>query len=234
MLQVRGLDVFYGPAQVVSGVDIDVGDREVVTIVGANGAGKTTTLLAISGVLRDRRGEVTLAGVPIQRWPAHRIVAAGVVHIPEGRQLFPEMTVLENLELGAYPAEARARRHETLRDVFDLLPVLRDRQDQIAGSLSGGEQQMCAIGRGLMGRPRLLLLDEPTLGLAPMFSQKVFDLVRDIRDRGTSVLLVEQNVKNALSIADRAYVLENGRVVLSGPGRDLLTDPALRRAYLGL
>ena len=234
MLEVSGLKAFYGPAQALFDVSLSVGDREIVSIVGANGAGKTTTLLSISGVLRRVQGSVRLDGEALDGQPAHRIVEIGVVHIPEGRQLFPEMSVLENLEMGAYTAGARRRRRETLAEVFDLLPLLAERRNQSAGLLSGGEQQMCAIGRGLMSCPKVLLLDEPTLGLAPMFVSKVFDLVRDIRDRGTAVLLVEQNVRTALGLADRAYALENGRIVLQGSGAELLENPQLKRAFLGI
>jgi branched-chain amino acid transport system ATP-binding protein len=234
LLALRGVDAHHGDLQALFGVSLEAHEGEIVAIVGANAAGKSTTLNVISGLVRATAGQVELAGTPIDRMPAHRIVERGVVQIPEGRQLFPYMTVAQNLEMGAYTPAARAQRPETLEEVFALLPVLRDRRDQLAVSLSGGEQQMCAIARGLMARPRVLMLDEPSLGLAPLFVQRSFEIVRRINERGVTVVIVEQNVHHVLSIASRAYVLESGRVVMSGPGPTLLRDEGLRRAYMGL
>jgi branched-chain amino acid transport system ATP-binding protein len=217
----------------VRGVSLEVRAGELVALVGANGAGKTTVLRALSGLLRPWSGEVWFDGTRIDGRPAHEIVAQGLGHIPEGRRLFPEMTVREHLELGAYPPRAKAVRRQTLEFVFQMFPVLRDRQRQLAGTLSGGEQQMLAIARGLMSRPRLLLLDEPSVGLAPLMVQRIFDVVAAIHREGIAVLLVEQNVQHALHVAGRAYVLENGAVVAEGEGRVLLQRDELRRAYLG-
>jgi len=207
---------------------------EVVTIVGANAAGKTTTLKCISGLIRKKSGSIIFEGEHIEKMPAHHIVELGIVQIPEGRQLFPFLSVQENLDLGAYTSRARQLKEQSLGMVYELLPVLKERRKQLAGSLSGGEQQMCAIARGLMAKPKLLMLDEPSLGLAPIIVQEVFELIKTIRQQGTTVLLVEQNVHHALSMANRGYVLENGRVVLEGPGKDLLRDERLTKAYLGV
>ena len=234
MLRIERLNVFYGLVHVVWDVALEVGDGEIVALVGANGAGKTSTMLAIAGVLRGCSGGVTLDGAELGPLPAEQRVAAGLVLVPEGRQLFPDMTVRENLELGAFARRARAGTEQRLDQVWELLPVLRERQRQRAGSLSGGEQQMLAIGRGLMSEPRVLMLDEPTLGLAPMYAQRVLELVQSIRALGTAVLFVEQNVKAALRLADRGYVLESGRVAMAGSGEQLLADPGLKRAYLGI
>ena len=234
LLSLRDVDAHHGDLQALFGVSLEAHEGEIVAIVGANAAGKSTTINVISGLVRATAGQVELEGTRIDRLPAHQIVERGVVQIPEGRQLFPYMTVAQNLEMGAYTPAARAQRDETLEEVFALLPVLRDRRDQLAVSLSGGEQQMCAIARGLMARPRLLMLDEPSLGLAPLFVQRCFEIVRRIQERGVTVLIVEQNVHHVLSIATRAYVLESGRVVMSGPGPTLLRDEGLRRAYMGM
>ena len=234
MLRVEDLHVFYGDIQALWGVSFEVRDREIVTLVGSNGAGKTTTLRTISGVLRAARGTIALDGAPIDRLPPHAIVARGIGHIPEGRRLWPGMTVLENLELGAYPREARPKRRESQEWVFSLFPRLEERKGQLTGTLSGGEQQMLAIGRALMARPRLLMLDEPSLGLAPRLVAELFRIVGEINAQGVTVLLVEQNVHQALEIAHRAYVLETGRIVKEGAARELLNDPAIKEAYLGL
>jgi branched-chain amino acid transport system ATP-binding protein len=234
LLTLRDVDAHHGDLQALFGVSLEAHEGEIVAIVGANAAGKSTTINVISGLVRATAGQVELEGTRIDRLPAHQIVERGVVQIPEGRQLFPYMTVEQNLEMGAYTPAARAQRGETLEEVFTLLPVLRDRRDQLAVSLSGGEQQMCAIARGLMARPRVLMLDEPSLGLAPLFVQRSFEIVRSINERGVTVLIVEQNVHHVLSIASRAYVLESGRVVMSGPGPTLLRDEGLRRAYMGM
>jgi branched-chain amino acid transport system ATP-binding protein len=234
LLQVRDLNAYYGDMQVLFGVSLEVREGEVVTIVGANGAGKTSLLRCVSGVMPRATGEISFEDRSVIRLPSHDIVNRGIVHIPEARQLFPFMTVADNLRLGAYSARARPHAAASLEYVYDFLPVLKDRSKQLAGSLSGGEQQMCALGRGLMARPRLLMLDEPSLGLAPMLVQRVFEVVREIRERGTTILLVEQNVQHALELSDRAYVLENGRIVLSGRGQELLQDSRVCQAYLGM
>jgi branched-chain amino acid transport system ATP-binding protein len=234
LLALRDVDAHYGDLQALFGVSLEAHEGEIVAVVGANAAGKSTTLNVISGLIRTTAGRVELGGERIDHAPPHRIVERGIVQIPEGRQLFPFMTVAQNLEMGAYSLAARERRHETLEEVFDLLPLLRERRNQLAVQLSGGEQQMCAIARGLMARPRLLMLDEPSLGLAPLFVQRCFDIVRRIHERGVTVLIVEQNVHHVLSLASRAYVLENGRVVMAGPGPTLLRDEGLRRAYMGM
>ncbi len=234
MLALTELSAWYGDVKVLDGLSFHVEAREVVALVGANGAGKTTTLSAISGLLRNCEGRILFEGEDLRVLQPSEIVARGVIHVPEGRRLFPFMTVQENLEMGAYPAHARERRKQQLDLVFGLLPRLEERRTQLANTLSGGEQQMCAIGRGLMSCPRLLMLDEPTLGLAPMLSSEVFGLLTKISNQGTPILIVEQQVVQALQVADRGYVLENGACVLSGEGRELLADDGLRRAYLGI
>jgi branched-chain amino acid transport system ATP-binding protein len=233
LLEVSGLDVSYGDVQALWDVSLAVGEGEVVTVVGANGAGKSTLLKTLAGLLPPRRGQILYDGQAAGGHPPHRLVARGLVLIPEGRQLWPGMTVRENLEMGAYAAGARPRRAETLEAVYAMFPVLAKRARQKAGTLSGGEQQMCAIGRGLMARPRLLLLDEPALGLAPRLVGEVFKALGRIREQGVTLLLVEQNVAHALALADRAYVLESGRVTLSGPCAELSQDPRVREKYLG-
>ena len=234
LLEVAAIVAAYGEVRALWDVSLRVDEGEVVTLLGANGAGKTTTMRVLSGLLRPLAGSVTFAGRGIHRLAPPRIVQAGLVQIPEGRRLWPRMTVLENLELGAYAPHLRARRRETQDWVFSLFPRLAERRRQLAGTLSGGEQQMLAIGRGLMSRPRLLMLDEPSLGLAPILVREVFNIISQINARGVTVLLVEQNVRQALEIAHRGYVLETGRVVRSGSARDLLEDPEIKRAYLGL
>jgi branched-chain amino acid transport system ATP-binding protein len=234
MLTVEHLTVFYGDVQALWDVSLRVERGEIVTLIGANGAGKTTTLNALSGLLRPRSGSMTFQQQDLRREPPHRIVEAGLVHIAEGRELFPHMTVLENLELGAFPKRARRVRHETLELVMELFPRLRERPRQLVGTLSGGEQQMLAIGRGLMAKPLLLMLDEPSLGLAPLLVEELFDCIRRIHAHQVTILLVEQNVHQALEIADRAYVLENGRTVRSGTAAQLLADRSVQEAYLGL
>ena len=233
MLRLDGVEAGYGDVVAVRAVSLEVRAGEIVALIGGNGAGKTTTLRAISGLLPVRRGYVELDGRPITGHGPAAIVAAGVAHVPEGRQLFPTMTVLENLELGARTRESRARRAETLARVFELFPRLSERTRQLAGTLSGGEQQMVAIGRALMARPRLLMLDEPSLGLAPVVVGAIFANLVAINRAGITVLLVEQNVLRALRLSHRAYVLENGTISLSGPSAALLADARIRRAYLG-
>jgi branched-chain amino acid transport system ATP-binding protein len=234
LLRLEGIDAFYGDLQALADVSFEVRDREIVALVGANAAGKSTTLRVISGLVGPRRGRVMLGDDDLTHVPAHTRVDRGVVQVPEGRHLFPFMTVAENLLLGAHTARARGERERTLAHVYGLFPVLGERHGQLAGSLSGGEQQMCAIGRALMALPKLLMLDEPTLGLAPVLVSRIFETVRAINGEGVTILLVEQNVRQALTLAHRACVLESGRLVLEGPARDLLADERLRRAYLGL
>ncbi|HKF42147.1 MAG TPA: ABC transporter ATP-binding protein [Thermoanaerobaculia bacterium] len=233
MLSVSHLDVFYGGVQAVWDVSFEVGEREVVTLIGANGAGKTTILKALCGLLKPRRGQVLFAGEEVAGKAAYDLVGLGLVLIPEARQLWPGMTVRENLEMGAYGRAARPRRAATLEAVLTMFPQLAKRTRQKAGTLSGGEQQMCAIGRGLMSQPRLLLLDEPALGLAPLLVKEVFSALARIREQGVTILLVEQNVPHALALADRAYVLETGRVTLAGTSADLSRDPRVREQFLG-
>jgi len=234
LLEIAEIVAAYGEVRALWDVSLTVDEGEVVALLGANGAGKTTTMRVLSGLLRPLSGSVTFAGERIHRLPPPRIVQAGLVQIPEGRRLWPRMTVLENLELGAYAPHPRERRHETLAWVFSLFPRLSERRRQLAGTLSGGEQQMLAIGRGLMSRPRLLMLDEPSLGLAPILVREVFNIIQQINAGGVTVLLVEQNVRQALEVAHRGYVLETGRIARSGPARDLLADPEIKRVYLGL
>ena len=234
MLEVQGIDVLYGDVQALWELSFRVEAGEVVTLLGANGAGKSTTLKAVSGLMHPARGSITFEGQRIDQMPPYALVERGMALIPEGRQLFPNMTVLENLELGAYAPVARARLTDTLREVFSLFPRLQERRFQKAGTLSGGEQQMCAIGRGLMSRPRLLHLDQTSHGLAPLLVQEVFRAVRQIAAAGVTVLLVEQNVPIALGVSHRGYVLETGRVTLSGRAADLLDDPRVQQKFLGV
>jgi branched-chain amino acid transport system ATP-binding protein len=234
VLAVRNIDVGYGEVQALWDVSFDVGDREVVTLIGANGAGKTTILKTLCGLLVPRRGQVLFDGEDVRGLAPYDLVARGLVLIPEARQLWPGMTVRENLDMGAYSRAARAERARTLEAVHAMFPQLEKRERQKAGTLSGGEQQMCAIGRGLMARPRLLLLDEPALGLAPLLVREVFAALKRIREQGVTVLLVEQNVRHALALADRAYVLETGRVTLSGKSAELARDPRVQQQFLGI
>jgi branched-chain amino acid transport system ATP-binding protein len=233
LLSVESLDVFYGDVQAVRKVSFTVEEGEVVTLIGANGAGKSTTLRAVAGLLAPRAGRVVFDGEDVARRPANELAARGIVLVPEGRQLWPAMTVLENLRMGAYPKHARGRAGATLGEIFAMFPILERRSGQKAGTLSGGEQQMCAIGRGLMTQPRLLLLDEPALGLSPLLVREVFASLRAIRARGVTIVLVEQNVPHALALADRAFVLETGRVTLTGTSAELLVDSRVRDGYLG-
>jgi branched-chain amino acid transport system ATP-binding protein len=234
LLEVRGLNASYGLVRVLHDIDISVPKGAIVSLVGANAAGKTSLMFSLAGLRTQTTGEITLAGERLDQLPAYERISRGLVLIPERRRLFPHMTVLENLELGAYSPRTRERRRETLEDVFRRLPLLAERRGQMAGSLSGGEQQMVAIGRALMGLPQVLLLDEPTEGLAPLIVKQVFDLVQELREAGFTILIVEQNVHHVLKIVDYAYVLETGRIVLEGRGDDLLKDERLRVAYLGM
>jgi branched-chain amino acid transport system ATP-binding protein len=234
LLRLEGIDAYYGDLQALAGVAFEVREREIVALVGANAAGKSTTLRVISGLVAPRHGRVLLGDADLTAVPAHARVERGIVQVPEGRRLFPFMTITDNLLLGAHTARARTERERTLEYVYGLFPVLKDRATQLAGSLSGGEQQMCAIGRALMARPRVLMLDEPTLGLAPVLVARIFETVRAINADGVTILLVEQNVRQALALAHRACVLESGRLVLEGAARELAGDERLRRAYLGM
>ena len=234
MLKVTNLEVSYGDVQVLWDVSFEVREKEILILIGANGAGKSTTLRSISGLLRPSKGSIEFKGTRLDRIPDHKIVESGIAHIPEGRRLFPEMTVEENLIMGSLNPKAKAKRQGTLKEVFRLFPRLEERRKQPARTLSGGEQQMCAIGRGLMSIPKLLMFDEPSLGLAPVLVQDIFRMIKKINQEGVTVLLVEQNVKQTLSICNRAYVLENGRIVLEGTGQEFLNDPHVKEAYLGI
>ncbi|MDB5604476.1 MAG: transporter ATP-binding protein [Bradyrhizobium sp.] len=234
MLEVKNLNAFYGAVQVLHDVNLSVGAGEIVGLVGANAAGKSTLMFTIAGLRTTHQGQVLLDGVAVDNLPAYERPSRGLVLVPERRRLFPFMTVLENLEVGAYSTAARSVAMQTLDEVFALLPVLAERRKQVAGSMSGGEQQMLAIGRALMAKPRVLLLDEPTEGLAPIYVKLLFDLIIDLRAKGLTVMIVEQNVHHVLRAADRAYVLENGRIVMEGQGETLLNDDRLKTAYLGL
>ena len=231
MLELSDVEVRYGTIQALAGISLKVEEGEIVALLGANGAGKTTTLRTISGLNRPARGTIQLYGQEIERTPPHDIVALGIGHVPEGRRIFAQMSVMENLEMGAYLS--RRNFNEDLKRVFALFPILEERRKQTGGTLSGGEQQMLAIGRALMNRPKLLLLDEPSLGLAPMIVQTIFRIIREIRETGTTILLVEQNAAQALALADRGYVLETGAIVMSDRADVLLRDPRVRAAYLG-
>lgn len=234
MLKIKNLDVFYKDLQVLWDVSFEVQQGELVVLLGANGAGKTTILNAISGLLTEKRGAIEFLGVDITRMAGHNIAGMGVVHIPEGRRLFPEMTVRENLEMGSLFPLAKAERNETMKKIFDFFPVLQEKQNHEAGTLSGGQQQMLAIGRGLMALPKLLIMDEPSLGLAPVLVEQIFDIVKEINSQGVTVLLVEQNVAQTLNLCHRAYVLENGRITLQGSGAELLKNQHVKEAYLGI
>ncbi|HLY91842.1 MAG TPA: ABC transporter ATP-binding protein [Candidatus Angelobacter sp.] len=234
LLDVSNVTAFYGDLQALFGISITVNAGEIVTLIGANGAGKTTLLRVISGMKRPAAGAVRFAGDDVSRVPAHEMVARGVSHVPEGRQVFPFMTVKENLSLGAYSSRARGRMKQLLEEQLGLFPRLAERLDQLAGTLSGGEQQMVAIARGLMAQPKLLLLDEPSLGLAPKIVEEVFEKIQDVRRSGITMLLVEQNVVSSLSISDRGYVVQNGAVVMEDTAKNLLTNETVRAAYLGL
>jgi branched-chain amino acid transport system ATP-binding protein len=234
VLEVRNLDAFYGAVQVLHGINLTVGSGEIVGLVGANAAGKSSLMFTVAGLRTTHQGDVLLDGIAIDDLPAWERPPKGLVLVPERRRLFPFMTVLENLEVGAYAPAARARVSQSLEEVFALLPVLSERRGQVAGSMSGGEQQMLAIGRALTARPQVLLLDEPTEGLAPIYVKLLFDLIVDLRRKGLTILIVEQNVHHVLQTVDRAYVLENGRIVMEGEGPALLNDQRLKKAYLGL
>ena len=234
MLKVENIDVFYGDLQALWDVSIEVQEKELVAVVGSNGAGKTTLLNTISGLLRPAKGSISFEGKRIDRLPPHEIPSLAMALVPEGRRIFPYITVMDNLRLGAYTTRARKEITKTLRQVFDLFPILEERKKQLAGTLSGGEQQMLAIARALMSRPKLLMMDEPSLGLAPVLVEKIFDTVNELKRLGVTILLVEQNVSVSLRLADRAYVMENGKIVLSGKGQELLNNEHVKKAYLGI
>ncbi len=234
MLTITGLETYYGDLQALRGVSLAVHQGEIVSVIGSNGAGKTTTLMTVSGVLHPRRGQIDFQGRRVEALKPAAIVELGLGHVPEGRQLFPTMTVEENLAMGGCCRRARASRAQTMEQVYALFPRLKERRHQLAGTLSGGEQQMVAIGRGLMGKPALLMLDEPSLGLSPAMVATMFETIREINRTGTTILLVEQNVFRALQLSHRGYILENGRIVAEGASQDLLRDPQVRTAYLGL
>ncbi len=232
MLKVNDINVYYGAIHAIKGVSFEVNDGEVVTLIGANGAGKSTILNTVSGLLRSRTGSVEFLGKNLGSVPAHKIVDMGIAHVPEGRRVFLQMTVEENLEMGAFTRpNSGVAGH--LERVYEQFPRLKERRRQIAGTLSGGEQQMLAMGRGLMSDPKLLMLDEPSMGLAPILVEQIFDIIKELHKAGTTILLVEQNARMALSVADRGYVLETGKIVTSGAGADLLNDEAVKKAYLG-
>ena len=233
MLKVDNIDVYYGAIHAIKGVSIQVAKGEIVTLVGSNGAGKSTTLRTISGLLKPKNGTILFEDNHIEGLPAHKIVGMGLCQVPEGRRVFANMTVMENLELGAYLRSDKDEIAKDLEDVFKKFTRLLERKDQVSGTLSGGEQQMLAMGRALMGRPRLLLLDEPSMGLAPLLVKEIFHIIQEINESGTTVLLVEQNANMALSIADKAYVLETGRIALAGTAKELASSEAVRKAYLG-
>jgi branched-chain amino acid transport system ATP-binding protein len=234
MLEVSNIDTFYGKVQALWDVSIRIDEAEIVALIGANGAGKTTLLNTISGLLRPASGSAAFLGKRIDGLTSHSIVELGISHVPEGRKLFADMSVRENLEMGAYPYHAWKRKEETLEQVYQVFPALKERERQLARTLSGGEQQMLAMGRGLMSRPKLCMFDEPSSGLAPRLVLEVFQVIKSLREQGITILLIEQNVRHTLEIADRAYVLENGRIALEGQGKRLLEEELIRKAYLGL
>ncbi len=233
MLTIKDLHVHYGAIQALKGVSLEVADGELVSLIGANGAGKTTTLHTISGLLQASSGEVLLDGVNLQKLPSHKIIENGIAQVPEGRHVFAQMTVLENLYMGAYIMRDKAKIQENLEWVFSHFPRLKERSRQLAGTLSGGEQQMLATGRALMTNPKILLMDEPSMGLSPLLVSEIFSIIEELHKDGITILLVEQNAKMALSVADRAYVLENGKISMSGDAKELLNDSRVKKAYLG-
>lgn len=233
MLEVNDIKVYYGMIQAIKGVSFHVDEGEVVALIGANGAGKTTILHTVSGLLSPKEGTVTFEGKDIVKIPGHKIVSMGMAHVPEGRRVFAQLSVLQNLKMGAYTRKDKEEIDQTLKTVFERFPRLEERQNQMAGTLSGGEQQMLAMGRALMSHPKIILMDEPSMGLSPIFVNEIFDIIQEVSKSGTTVLLVEQNAKKALSIANRAYVLETGNIVLEGKADDLLNNDSIKKAYLG-
>lgn len=233
LLEVKDIEVYYGMIQALRGVSFEVNQGEVVALIGANGAGKTTTLHTITGLLRAKSGQILFNGNDISKVPAHKIVTMGMAHVPEGRRVFANMSVLQNLKMGAYTRKDKNEIEATIQKVYQHFPRLQERQNQMAGTLSGGEQQMLAMGRALMSQPSIILMDEPSMGLSPIFVNEIFNIIKEVSESGTTVLLVEQNAKKALSIADRAYVLETGKTTLEGKAGDLLNDESVQKAYLG-
>lgn len=233
MLEVKDLQVYYGMIQAIKGVSFHVEQGEIIALIGANGAGKTTILHTVSGLLTPKKGNVIFEGTDITKIPGHKIVSMGMAHVPEGRRVFAQLSVLQNLKMGAYTRKDKNEIQQTLQTVFERFPRLEERQNQVAGTLSGGEQQMLAMGRALMSHPKIILMDEPSMGLSPIFVNEIFDIIQEVSKSGTTVLLVEQNAKKALSIADRAYVLETGKIVLEGKASELMNDDSVRKAYLG-
>jgi branched-chain amino acid transport system ATP-binding protein len=233
LLQVENLQVYYGVIQALKGVSFEVNKGEIVALIGANGAGKTTILHTVTGLVPARAGSIRFNDVDLLKTPSHKIVSMGMAHVPEGRRIFQELTVYENLQMGAFTRRDKAEIAETLEMVYHRFPRLEERKKQVAGTLSGGEQQMLAMGRALMSKPSIILMDEPSMGLSPLFVSEIFDIIQEINKAGTTVLIVEQNAKKVLSIADRAYVLETGNIILSGDAKDLLNDDSVKKAYLG-
>ncbi len=233
MLTIKDLEVYYGVIQAIKGVSFEVNKGEVIALIGANGAGKTTILHTITGLLAPKNGSVVFEGKELTKMPAHKIVSLGMAHVPEGRRVFADLSVYENLRMGAYTRKDRNEIEETLEKVYQRFPRLKERRNQMAGTLSGGEQQMLAMGRALMSKPKILLMDEPSMGLSPIMVNEIFSIIQEVSDSGTTVLLVEQNAKKALSIADRGYVLETGNIVLEGKASDLLNNDSIKKAYLG-
>ena len=233
MLKVTDLQVYYGVIQAIKGISFEVNEGEVIALIGANGAGKTTILHTITGLVEAKGGTVEFEGTNITKMPGHKIVTLGMAHVPEGRRVFAELTVLENLKLGAYTRKDKNEIEASLQTVYKRFPRLEERKNQLAGTLSGGEQQMLAMGRALMSRPKIILMDEPSMGLSPIFVNEIFDIIKEVSAGGTTVLLVEQNAKKALSIAERAYVLETGKIVLEGDAKELMNDESVKKAYLG-
>lgn len=233
MLEVKDIQVYYGMIQAIKGISFEVNEGEVIALIGANGAGKTTTLQTITGLIAPKYGEILFEGQDITKVPAHKIVSMGMAHVPEGRRVFAQLSVLDNLKLGAFTRKDKEEIEETLLRVYKRFPRLEERKNQMAGTLSGGEQQMLAMGRALMSHPKIILMDEPSMGLSPIFVNEIFDIIREVSESGTTVLLVEQNAKKALSIADRGYVLETGNIVLEGDAKMLLDNDQVKKAYLG-
>jgi branched-chain amino acid transport system ATP-binding protein len=233
MLEIKNLEVYYGVIQAIKGISFEVNQGEVIALIGANGAGKTTTLQTITGMLQPKSGEVIFEGKDISKIPGHKIVSMGMAHVPEGRRVFAQLSVYENLKLGAYTRKDKTEVAQSLERVYKSFPRLKERKNQLAGTLSGGEQQMLAMGRALMSKPNIILMDEPSMGLSPIFVEEIFNIIREISAEGTTVLLVEQNAKKALEISDRAYVLETGNIVLSGNAKELMNDDSIKKAYLG-
>ena len=233
LLEIKDLEVNYGVIKAIKGVSFDVNEGEIIALIGANGAGKTTILHTITGLIQAKKGSIVFDGKELTKTPPHKIVSMGMAHVPEGRRIFQQLSVLENLKLGAYTRKDKSEIASTLKMVYERFPRLEERKNQVAGTLSGGEQQMLAMGRALMSKPSIILMDEPSMGLSPLLVSEIFDIIKVINESGTTVLLVEQNAKKALSIADRAYVLETGKITLSGDAKDLINDESVKKAYLG-